>query len=100
MSKEREPALTKQTMLALSLLMSAPDRGVAGSVLAAESRLASGSLYPILLRLKEARWIKSEWEGGDDGRRPRRRLYSMTPLGIRRARQEATEWRRLTERFA
>lgn len=99
MSKEREPALTKQTMLVLSILMGS-DEGVAGSTLAAESRLASGSLYPILIRLEKAGWIKSEWEGGDDSPKPRRRLYSLTGLGLKNAREEAKEWRQLTERFA
>src|SRR5882724_453416 len=98
MQKEREPALTKQTMLVLSILMGTAD-AVAGSAIAAQSHLASGSLYPILIRLEKAGWIKSEWEDGD-GPKPRRRLYSVTALGSRRARQEATEWRQLTESFA
>ena len=99
MPEEREPSLTKQTMLVMSILMesAAP---VAGSALSVASKLASGSLYPILIRLEKAGWIKSDWEGGEAGTKPRRRLYSMTGLGTRRARQEATEWRRLTERFA
>jgi len=95
----KEPALTKQTMLVLSILIAHPD-GIAGSVLAAESHLASGSLYPILIRLETAGLIRSEWEGGEQGEKPRRRLYAITPLGVRRAREEATDWRRLTESFA
>src|SRR5262249_51325037 len=99
MSKEtKEPALTKQTMLVLSLLIGR--EGVAGSTIAAESRLASGSLYPILIRLENAGWIKSESEGGDEAQKPRRRLYSLTGVGIRRAREEAKELRQLSERFA
>ncbi len=99
MKEEREPQLTRQTMVVLSLLIESGDP-LAGSAIAAASELASGTLYPILIRLEKAGWIKSEWEDGEPGTKPRRRLYCMTGLGIRKARQEATEWRRLTERFA
>jgi len=99
MPEEREPTLTKQTMVVLSILIGSRD-AIAGSTLSIESELASGSLYPILLRLEKAGWIKSEWEGGEEGAKPRRRLYSITGLGTRRARQEAKELRQLTERFA
>jgi DNA-binding PadR family transcriptional regulator len=99
MTEDREPTLTKQTMLVLSILVQSADAAVAGSTIAAKSRLASGSLYPILIRLEQAGWITSEWERDDHSAKPRRRLYSITALGIRRARQEAMEWKQLTERF-
>lgn len=95
----REPVLTKQTMMVLSILTENSDP-VAGSVLAKQSRLASGSLYPILIRLEKAGWIESAWEAQEPGGKPRRRLYSVTGLGARRAAQEAREWRQLAERFA
>ena len=99
MPQRQEPTLTKQTMMVLSIIIGSPNP-IAGSTIAEESHLASGSLYPILIRLEKAGWIKSEWEGGDDGPKPRRRLYTVTALGTRRTRQEAIEWRQLTERFA
>jgi DNA-binding MarR family transcriptional regulator len=99
MPNDREPTLTKQTMLVLSILMGSAEP-IAGSAIAAESRLASGSLYPILIRLEKAGWIKSEWEDDEERAKPRRRVYFMTPLGVRRSRQEARDWRHLTERFA
>jgi len=97
MKNEREPQLTRQTMLILSILMDNSDP-IAGSAIATISRLASGTLYPILIRLEEAGWIKSQWEE-NDRTKPRRRLYSVTALGVRRAREAATAWKPLVERF-
>ena len=87
-------------MLVLSILMK---RGgpLAGSEIAAASRLPSGTLYPILIRTEEAGWLKSEWEDSVPGStEPRRRLYSVTALGARRAREEAAAWKKLAEVFA
>jgi DNA-binding PadR family transcriptional regulator len=95
---ERSPLLTRQTMVILSILMENGEP-VAGSAIATASRLASGTLYPILIRLEEAGWIRSEWEDKEKGSKPRRRLYSVTGLGIKRAREEATAWKPLVERF-
>ncbi|WP_163506158.1 PadR family transcriptional regulator [Fodinicola acaciae] len=49
--------------------------------------LASGSLYPILLRLRKAGWVEARWEEIDpvaEGRPPRR-YYRLTPEGVRNA---------------
>lgn len=98
--KKRQPQLTRQTMQVLYILMRTGEP-LAGSEIAAASRLASGTLYPILIRTEEAGWIKSEWEDRDqEGTEPRRRLYSVTALGARRAREEGAAWRKLSEAFA
>jgi len=98
--KKRPPQLTRQTMLIMSILMRSGEP-LAGSEIAVASRLASGTLYPILIRTEEAGWLKSEWEDKEPGStEPRRRLYSVTALGVRRARDEAAAWKRLTEVFA
>ena len=54
---------------------------------AKRGHLASGTLYPILLRLESAGWLASRWESVDpsEAGRPRRRLYRITPGGLRRA---------------
>jgi len=43
----------------------------------------SGTLYPILKRLKEAGWVKATWEDGDPSQlgRPLRRMYELTAVG-------------------
>ena len=91
-----EPQLTKQTMSILNTL--ACTESVSGSALAGETGLASGTLYPILVRLEDAKWITSQWD--ETNERPRRRLYRITALGMKRARQEAIEWKPFVERFA
>jgi DNA-binding PadR family transcriptional regulator len=45
--------------------------------------LASGTLYPLLMRFEQAGWLGSSWEEADplvEGR-PRRRLYRLTGAG-------------------
>jgi PadR family transcriptional regulator PadR len=51
---------------------------------------ASGKLYPILLRLERAGWLTRRQENvepAEEGR-PARRLYCLTPDGVRVARSE------------
>jgi PadR family transcriptional regulator, regulatory protein PadR len=99
MANERPPQMTRQTMVTLSILMksTAP---IAGSEIGKQSRLASGTLYPILIRLEQAGWIRSEWEEKEGaGTRPRSRLYRVTGLGVHGARKEAKAWKPLVERF-
>jgi DNA-binding PadR family transcriptional regulator len=86
-------------MLVLSLLMGNP-APMPGSALASAGGLASGTLYPILIRLEKAQWITSQWEAAEPQSKPRRRLYSIKALGIRRAREEAGSgsWSNLHER--
>lgn len=45
--------------------------------------LASGTLYPILIRFEDAGWLSSSWEVADprEEGRPRRRLYRITGAG-------------------
>jgi DNA-binding PadR family transcriptional regulator len=67
--------------------MSPTKDGVSGAQIGRETELASGTLYPILLRLEQAGWLKSQWEDGDPSElgRPRRRLYRITGVGFRKA---------------
>lgn len=55
--------------------------------------MASGTLYPILLRLEAAGWLRSEWELGDPATlgRPRRRYYMLTGEGAKSAAAVARE---------
>ena len=66
---------------------------LSGADIARSIHLSSGTLYPILTRLEQAKWIESRWELGDPRElgRPRRRLYQITALGARNARKEFNE---------
>jgi PadR family transcriptional regulator PadR len=84
----RDPRLSVQTLEVLGALTSKPDCELSGAEIGRMTKLASGSLYPILLRLEKAEWLQSRWEETDPRElgRPRRRLYRMTALGQRRIR--------------
>lgn len=55
--------------------------------------LASGTVYPALRRLEEAKLLRGRWEEApatERGGRPQRRLYELTRAGVAAA-AEATE---------
>lgn len=70
--------------------MASPQDELAGSEIARLVHVASGTLYPILIRLEEAEWLESRWEEQEPQElgRPRRRLYRMTGLGAKKAAEE------------
>jgi PadR family transcriptional regulator PadR len=98
MRQQREPALTRQTMAVLSAILESKEP-IAGTAIASTTSLASGTLYPILIRLEASKWIESDWEP-TEGSAPRRRLYKITGLGMRRCSEEARAWKPFVERFA
>ncbi len=56
-----------------------------GFEISKDSRLPSGTIYPILARLEREGWITGHWEDIDEkteGRR-RRRYYRLTGIGQR-----------------
>ena len=82
-----EPRLTTQTLRVLGALMSCRQAELSGAQIGRTTKLPTGTLYPILLRLDQAGWVNSRWEDGDPHilGRPRRRFYRITALGERRA---------------
>lgn len=81
------PRLSLPALKVLNALLEAPRGGLAGSQIGRTTRVASGTLYPILARFERAGWVESRWEDLDprEAGRPRRRYYSLTGLGARRA---------------
>jgi DNA-binding PadR family transcriptional regulator len=79
--------MSLQTLKVLEPFLENPADEYSGADLLQRCRLASGTLYPILLRLESAGWFVSRWESIDPSRagRPRRRFYRVTPTGLRRA---------------
>ena len=79
--------MSLQTMRVLEAFLADPAGQLSGADVQKRSSLASGTLYPILLRLESAGWFLSRWESIDPASagRPRRRLYRLTPSGLARA---------------
>ena len=79
--------MSLQTLRVLEAFLDNPSEELAGSDVQKRGKLASGTLYPILLRLESAGWFISRWEAVDPAQvgRPRRRLYRLTPSGLARA---------------
>ena len=78
------------TVLAALLVDPTADRY--GLDLMRATGMPSGTLYPILARLRAAGWVVAEWEqpGAEPGR-PARRYYRLTPAGAVAARAGVAE---------
>lgn len=82
----RRPNISRQTRTALLALLGRPQDWHYGYELMEQTGIASGTLYPMLIRLcdqghLEARWVPSPREG-----RPPRHAYRLTPAGLALAR--------------
>jgi len=77
--------ITGPVLKLLRVFMVNPTEELAGTAITKQTNLASGTLYPILRRLEDAKWLESRWEDIDPQQagRPRRRLYSITGVGSR-----------------
>jgi len=73
------------TLTLLAALMESPRSWQYGYDLSRRTRLKSGTLYPILMRLTERDWLEAKWEFDDATGRPRH-LYRLTAEGVRRVR--------------
>ena len=71
-----------QTLSVLAALGSQPSQWQHGYVLAKETALKSGTLYPILIRLADRGLVESCWQDEPQPGRPRRHLYRLTAEGV------------------
>jgi PadR family transcriptional regulator, regulatory protein PadR len=83
-----EPRITGPTLKVLGALLLPGHEELSGADISRATKLASGTLYPILFRLERIGWLESRWEDGEPKAlgRPRRRLYRVTELGAQSAR--------------
>lgn len=67
----------------LKVMVEKPQEQRSGAEISRSTAVGSGTLYPLLQRLENAGWLKSEWEKIDpsEAGRPRRRLYKLTGRG-------------------
>lgn len=89
-----------QTLFVLASLESDPAAWRHGYVLAKETGLRSGTLYPILIRLAERGLVEACWEDEQPAGRPRRHLYRLSPDGLATATAALTEQVRQQHRRA
>ena len=85
--------LTTQALRVLRPFLEKPTEEIAGVDVVRSSRLASGTAYPIMLRLERDGLLTSRWEEGDPAElgRLRRRYYIITPRGSAVAREALEE---------
>lgn len=87
---ESLPKATKPTRRVLEAFLENPTEERHGFDLLEPTKLKSGSLYPILIRLQKLGWLKRRWEE-DDEPGARRRLYALTAEGEPAARRFIAE---------
>lgn len=91
------PRLSHQSLRVLRAFLDSFNEDVraelAGAELMRVARMASGTLYPILLRFEKAGLLQSRWEEETPERlgRPRRRFYRLTQAGARVAHEALGE---------
>ena len=83
-------------------MLSSPRDELSGAQIGRATKLASGTPYPILMRLERAGWLESHWEDGNPAAlgRPRRGFYRITASGSKNARAAVRELAPLFRRFA
>jgi len=79
--------VSPQTLDLLKALLDRPSQWRHGYALFRLTGIASGTLYPILMRLEKLRWLETKWEEPKGGRPPRH-LYRLTSQARVWAREE------------
>src|ERR1700722_15239358 len=82
----RRSGFSAQTLSVLASLEADPAAWRHGYLLAKQTGLRSGTLYPILIRLAERGLVEACWEDGQPAGRPRRHLYRLSSDGLAAAR--------------
>jgi PadR family transcriptional regulator PadR len=83
----RIPHTSPQTLRLFEALLAEPGRWRYGYDLSKETALASGTLYPILMRLSAQKLLDTGWEPSDEPGRPPRHTYRLTTDGVALAEQ-------------
>lgn len=87
----RRSRFSPQTLSVLAALEADPTRWQHGYLIAKETGLPSGTLYPVLIRLSERHLLEACWGDEQPAGRPRRHLYRLTPDGLVAARAALAE---------
>ena len=78
-----EPRITSQSMRVLDAFVQAGHIELSGADISERTGMLSGTLYPILIRFRAAKWLTDRWENDDPAElgRPKKRFYRLTPSG-------------------
>jgi PadR family transcriptional regulator, regulatory protein PadR len=79
---------SRQTVALLAALVERPRTWQYGYELSKETRLKSGTLYPILIRLSDQGLLNSRWKDAERPGRPPRHVYRLTAAGLALAREQ------------
>ncbi len=82
----RRPNISAQTRALLAALLDHPLAWQHGYDLSKQTGLKSGTLYPLLMRLKDQGLLASCWEESKHPGRPPRHVYRLAPDGVELAR--------------
>jgi DNA-binding PadR family transcriptional regulator len=84
------PRISPETLRVLQSFVVRPSDWRYGYELSRETKLKSGTLYPILMRLEKYGLLEARWVATQDGVPPRH-TYRLTPNGLELARTQLAE---------
>jgi PadR family transcriptional regulator, regulatory protein PadR len=86
---DQDVRLSERGLRVLRFMLEHPRGSRSGAEIARATKIGSGTLYPLLARFEAAGWFTSRWEAIDphEAGRPRRRLYKLSGVGQRRAKE-------------
>ena len=56
----------------------------------AKLNIAEGTLYPMLKKMEERKWVASKWKAADSGKQ--RKYYSITKKGKEQLNEQVSQW--------
>jgi DNA-binding PadR family transcriptional regulator len=86
----KTPRISPETLRVLESFLERPTGWHYGYELSRETKLKSGTLYPILMRLEKHKLLEARWVATQDGVPPRH-TYRLTPDGLELARTQLEE---------
>jgi DNA-binding PadR family transcriptional regulator len=98
MPRNRRPS--KQMLMLLEALSARAQQWRHGYDLIKETGLASGTLYPLLMRMTDQGLVEAEWREPEQLGRPARHVYRLTAIGMALALAAAAAPSRLSAKAA
>ena len=86
MKRDRKPSA--QTLSLFGVLLQRPRTWHHGYDICIATRIKSGTLYPILMRLSDRNLLEHKWQESQESGRPPRHVYRLTAIGTTYARSQ------------